>query len=586
MMLRTLQKTAICGLLLQVTSAAPVLGLDLEVGDWSTESYEYIVVGSGPAGIIVADRLSETGGKTLLLEQGGPSYGITGGTERPGWLNGTSLSRVDVPGLYSTIFAASDSSLMCNDRYSAYGGCNIGGSSSINAGLYFEPPSSDWDTFHPEGWKSSDVAASIGRLYARQPAVQKTSLNGQFYEQSGYEAAKTWLVDGAGYSEVNINEEADRKTAVFGHTEYDYNKAQRGGPVTTYLQSALARDNFSLKSNVTVIRATRTGSKATGVVATVDGVDTTIKLSSTGRVVFSGGAIFSPSLLMHSGIGPADTLATMAQAGVLDSALSPSSWINNSDVGAGLFDNPNTFIELSSPSIESYSYAYESAIASDRALYLQNRSGPYAFAGQTSVFWTYINHTDSPPSGLQGTIGTAGYADHTSNKTVTLNIYGTSGMLSTSHVALKKNDKGKFIPGPGDGVYYSDAGNRDAQDIAQFIHDIFSGLDKSDSGIEPLNIAKNATVDDIKTYITTSSKYAVGAVNHFSSSCRIGKCVDKATRVIGMDNLHVIDASILAPLTVNPQFGVMVAGERGAELIKSLDAGDNTTPSVLDSTGL
>lgn len=63
-------------------------------------NYDVIVVGSGPAGLVVADRMSEAGKKTLLLEQGGLSYYITGGRERPGWLNGTELSRVDVPGLY------------------------------------------------------------------------------------------------------------------------------------------------------------------------------------------------------------------------------------------------------------------------------------------------------------------------------------------------------------------------------------------------------------------------------------------------------------------------------------------------------
>lgn len=67
--------------------------------DWPSQYWDAIIVGAGTAGIVVADRLSEAGHKTLLLEQGGKSYGILGGRERPDWLNGTELSRVDVPGL-------------------------------------------------------------------------------------------------------------------------------------------------------------------------------------------------------------------------------------------------------------------------------------------------------------------------------------------------------------------------------------------------------------------------------------------------------------------------------------------------------
>lgn len=451
----------------------------------------------------------------------------------------------------------------------AYGGCTIGGSSAINAGLYFQPPASDWDNFHPDGWKSSDVAAATQRLYERQPSVEVTSPSNV---QSGYEAARKWLVDGAGYSEVVFNDVPDQKEAVFGHTSYNYKNGQRGGPATTYLQSALQRPNFSLQSNVTVSRAVRTGSKATGVSAMVDGVETTINLSSTGRVVFSGGAVFSPALLMQSGIGPEDVLTTLSEAGALDPSLTPSSWLNNSDVGAGLFDNPNTFIELTGPTIDSYTYSYDSPVEADREMYLKDRSGPYSYAGQTSAFWTYINHTDgTAPTGLQGTIGTAGYSDFTNDSTITLNIYGTSGLLSTGKVVLNQDPKtGKFIPGGGDGNFYSDPAGRDADDIAQFIADLFAALDKSGSGLVPLNIPKAATKEEIKTYITTSSAYARGMVNHWSSSCRIGKCVDAQTRVVGTENMHVVDASILAPLTVNPQFGVMVAAERASELIKEL----------------
>lgn len=414
------------------------------------------------------------------------------------------------------------------------------------------------------------MKAATQRLYARQPSVEVTSPSNV---QTSYEAARKWLVDGAGYSEVVFNDVPDQKQAVFGHTSYDYSNGQRGGPVTTYLQTALQRPNFSLQSNVTVSRAVRTGSKATGVKAIVEGVETTINLSSTGRIIFSGGAVASPALLMQSGIGPADVLTTLHQAGALDPAMTPETWLNNSDVGAGLFDNPNTFIELTAPTLDSYTYSYKSPIEADRDLYLNSRSGAYSYAGQTSAFWTYINHTDgSAPTGLQGTIGTAGYSEFTNDSTITLNIYGTSGLLSTGQVSLvQDSETGKFIPSGGSGNFYSDPAGRDADDIAQFIWDLFSALDKSDSGLVPLNIAKGATKEEIKTYITTPSDYAVGMVNHWSSSCRIGKCVDAQTRVIGMENLHVVDASIVAPLTVNPQFGVMVAGERAGELIKGLN---------------
>ncbi|KAF1983162.1 GMC oxidoreductase [Aulographum hederae CBS 113979] len=534
-----------------------------------TSQWDTIVVGAGPAGIIIADRMSEAGKKTLLIEGGGPSYGITGGTQRPNWLSGTNLSRVDVPGLYKSIFS-DQGNLTCSGVTNAFGGCTVGGSSAVNAGLYFQPPDSDFDDYFPDAWKAADMRPAIARLLSRIPAVDNPSPDGIRYLQSGYTAARKWLVDNAGYEEVSYIESPNDKSKVFGRPVFDYDRGKRGGPATTYLQTSLRRSNFCLLTHARVKRVVRmcdTASEmlsdhASGVIVTINGVDHTINLGATaadpGRVILSGGALQSPQLLMTSGIGPPGTLTRLAAAGLLGD-LPPSSWINNTAVGDRLFDNPNTFIELSGPGISSYTHSYASPPLGDRSLYLTSFSGPYAFASQTSAFWDSIVHGPGDVVGLQGTIDTSGYGAFTNGSTITLNVYGTSGLLSTGRVELDE----RFIPGASAETYYSHP--RDADDIATFIHGLFAHLPAS--GLTPLNIAPNATLAQIRDYITTPSPYARGQVNHWSSSCRFGACVDAETRVRGMRNLYVVDASVVPPLTVNPQMGVMVVAERAAERI-------------------
>ncbi|KAI3319712.1 GMC oxidoreductase [Xylariaceae sp. AK1471] len=533
--------------------------------DWTTQKWDAIVIGAGTAGIIVADRLSEAGKNTLLLEIGGPSYGITGGTEKPSWLSGTQLSRVDVPGLYSSIFSGSPTLLCPPGVVNSYQACTIGGNSAINAGLFFQPPASDWDNYNPAGWKSADVQNATNKLLSKQKSITSYSRNGQFYLQSGYEAAKGWLVGSAGFSEVSFNDAPNNKDKVFGRPSYNYIDGQRGGPVRTHLQDALQRGNFRLQTNVRVQRINHVKGLASSVQATVNNTSVSIPLSPNGRVIVSTGAIASPGLLMHSGIGPSSVLSALSAAGT--SPYNASNWVINEQVGQGLFDNPNTFIELSSPTIQSYSQSYNNPLPADRDLYLNSRSGPYSFASQTSAFWGYVPNADGSRTGIQGTIGSSGYSGFTNNNTITLNIYGTSGLLSSGRVVLSSDG----VPGPSAGVYYSNP--RDGMNIATFIYSIFQHLPPSTpsapapNGLTPLNIPRSSTVDQIYKYITTYSDYAVGSVQHWSSSCRIGLCVDVNTEVIGTANIQVVDASIVPPLTVNPQFGIMVAAEKGAERI-------------------
>jgi len=506
--------------------------------------------------------MSEAGKKTLLLEQGGPSYHITGGRTRPDWLNETDLSRVDVPGLYKSIFSISDGSLTCSyQEVNAFQGCTVGGSTAINAGLFFQPPASDWDRYFPAGWKNEDMQSAIAKVRSAQPSTDSPSKDGKRYLQSGYDAAKQWLVDSAGYAQVGLNDGPGEhsKAKVFGHPIWNYEGGQRSGPVKTYLQTALERPNFSFRTGTKVVRVLRSGETATGVeTRTTDSVNTTsICIKKGGRVVLSGGALFSPQLLMWSGIGDPEILTSLASRGLL--AIPSPEWINNTAVGDKVFDNPNTFIELQSDSISSYNYQYSDPAPDARDLYLQSRSGPYTFASQTSAFWDTIQQGEDVV-GCQGTIDSSGFRDYTQNGTITLNVYGTSGLRSLGRVSL--DEKGIALPQI---TFY--ANPLDASAVGQFIHGLFQALPPT---LRPLNIARNATLEQLTAWVSTPSAYTMGNVQHWSSSCRLGSCVDVDAKVVGMGNLFVVDASIVPPLTTNPVMGIMIAAERAVERMLAL----------------
>lgn len=98
-------------------------------------AYDYIIVGGGAGGLPLADRLSEAGHKVLLIEKGPPSSGRWGGTMKPAWLDGTNLTRFDVPGLCNQIWH--DSTGIACDGVDQMAGCVLGGGTAVNAGLWW-----------------------------------------------------------------------------------------------------------------------------------------------------------------------------------------------------------------------------------------------------------------------------------------------------------------------------------------------------------------------------------------------------------------------------------------------------------------
>ena len=364
-----------------------------------TATYDYIVVGGGAGGIPIADKLSEAGHSVLLIERGPASTGQWGGTIKPDWLSGTSLTRFDVPGLDNEIWEDS-AGIACAD-IGTMAGCVLGGGTAINAGLWWKPPNQDFDTQFPTGWKSTDMAPAISRVFSRIPGTYIPSMDGIDYLPGGYNLIGSALA-GAGWQNVTANSVPNSKNRTFTRGPFMYSNAERGGPLATYLSTASARKNFKLVLNTDVRRVVRSAGHVTGVEVQAyksGGYTGVFNLTATtGRVVLSAGAFGSSRILFRSGIGPQDQLQVV-NGSVKDkgSMISSNQWINL-PVGNNLDDHVNTDIVISHPNVTFYDFyqAYTDPPTADKNAYLNKKSGILAKSAPNinPLFFESIPGTD------------------------------------------------------------------------------------------------------------------------------------------------------------------------------------------------
>ena len=152
-----------------------------------------------------------------------------------------------------------------------------------------------------------------------------------------------------GFNPGTINDNPNNKDHIYGYSAYDFINGKRGGPVATYLQTAEARPNFTLKQYVYVQNLVRTGGTITGVRTndTSLGPNGIIPLTPNGRVVLSAGAYGTSRILFASGIGPSDQLAIVQQNPTYSAWLPPSSDFINLPVGMNVSDNPSINVCMS-----------------------------------------------------------------------------------------------------------------------------------------------------------------------------------------------------------------------------------------------